>query len=919
MHQHYDPASKTQVIADPEGVVRGLLPDEPVATEASTAHLAAEEYLRKHADLLGVEPAELENLTATRAVKPVPAGTEFRLHTEDQQFDTTTVVYDQTHFGLPVWEAALAVHMKNEPYRVVSASSSRHPDLSVKKPTAAALKRFENLNERTLASLLGLKAAAKEYDRKSLKVEGTRLVVYRYEAAKREPEEHSEGEGLVAEVHPTLPLPPLPDSITEDAHYVSAVVHFELDTPQFPELHWRAIIDVSTGAVLHLRAFVDTVTGMVFQADPITTTPSGPLPNGTTAALNAKRSSQTLEGLNPPVNNSQALQGGLVTVSDVEQPPTIAPPTRPGGSSFDFDSRTDNFAAVNAYYHCDRFFRLVQSMGFSLPTYFGPTPFPSPTDHRGRMNTANGIEINAHCLGLAGGTGILQTTFALADLGDIANPIGIACDWRVVLHELGGHGILYSHVHGPNFGFAHSAGDSFAAILNDPTSAAPDRFVTFPWVNIGRRHDRPANGGWAWYGANDVGGYSTEQILCTTHFRVYRSIGGDAALPNGLGSRQFAARFVSYLILRTIGSLTPATNPPKVDQGYVQALLAADLGDWTSEGHAGGAYGKVIRWAFEKQGLFQPPNTPLPVNTEGAPPAVDVYIEDGRHGEYQYQPVHWDCHAIWNRRQADGLATHEDPAVGVTNFAYVKIKNRGTQPATNVVVNAFQADPAAGLVYPNDWQPMTTAQLPAADVPANSSAEITVGPFEWTPAHLGHECMFMVVSAAGDPSNVSNFAPGESIPEWRLVPHDNNIGQRNVTPVQFTNIKKWLREISRLRFTVKNPHARGARVILVATIPRLLVQRGWKLEFTNPGGGALKLRPGEGKEISMRLVDGKPFTAAELAKARGPAIRIEAYANGILVGGMTYPVGPARRAKETKAKPRRKAKTKAKGTARRKR
>ena len=39
----------------------------------------------------------------------------------------------------------------------------------------------------------------------------------------------------------------------------------------------------------------------------------------------------------------------------------------------------------------------------------------------------------------------------------------------------------------PNFGFSHSAGDSIAVILNDPETQAPDRFVSFPWVNIGRR------------------------------------------------------------------------------------------------------------------------------------------------------------------------------------------------------------------------------------------------------------------------------------------------------------------------------------------------------------------------------------------------------------------------------------------------
>jgi zinc metalloprotease ZmpB len=892
MHQHYDSMTKTYVQTDEEGIVRGLVPEEPSASGAATAQLAAQEYLEQHADLLGVAPTALENLSGAREAQPIEAGSEFRIHTEQQQFDTTTVAYDQTYFGLPVWEASVALHVKHEPYRVVAASSTRHPDLTVKRPPEAALRRFKEIDEQTLAPLLGLKPGSR--DSKSLKITGTRLVVYQYEAAKRLPEaEARTGDELVAHEHPTLPLPPLPPSIVEDGHYVSAVVHFELGTREYPTLNWRVIIDVAAGAVLHLRAFVDDVSALVFEQDPITTAPSGPLPSATSALLNPKRVSVLLPGLNPPSNGTQGLQGAIVAVSDVESPP-VTPPTT-SGVDFNYDSRSNDFAAANAYYHCDRFFRLVEGMGFNLASYFGPTPFPSPVDHRGFGGTGN--VVNAHCLGLPGGVGVLQTAFALADLGDLVHPIGIACDWRVVLHELGGHGILYPHVHSPNFGFSHSAGDSFAAILNDPTSVAPDRFVTFPWVNIGRRHDRPVNG-WAWYGVNDVGGYSTEQILATTHFRIYRSLGGDAALPVGLGSRRFAGRFACYLILRAVGSLTAATNPPKVDQGWVQALLAADLGDWTSEGHIGGAYGKVIRWAFEKQGLFQPPGTVPPVSTEGQPPPVDVYIEDGRHGEYQYQPVHWECQAIWNRRHPDGQTTHEDPVVGKNNYAYVKIKNRGSQQATNVVVKAFHANPTIGLVYPNDWTPMTTAQLAAPNVAGNNSAEVIVGPFKWKPTQVGHECMFMIVSANGDLSNVSTFSPGETIPEWRLVPHDNNIGQRNVTPVPFKNEKEWMKSIDSLRFTLKNPHRRAANMGLVASLPRVLIKRGWKLELRSSEGPikrSLKLGPEKSTEISMRLVAGEPVTAAEVAKWNDALIRIVGYADGILIGGMSYPMALERK------------------------
>jgi zinc metalloprotease ZmpB len=893
MPEHYDPQAGAYVNVDEEGVVRGVVQEQPAPTDASSAREAADQYLREHSELLGVTPAEVENLAPTREAAPVAAGSQFRLQGEKAQFDTTTVTYDQTMYGLPVWEAGVSVHVKEGPFRVIGADTTRHADLAAAKGEADLqddlrdLDRLdEQIDEDRLAELLGLTTGSDLYDRESLEVQEVTLVVYRYEAAKREPA--VDDEATFEHAHPRIPLPPLPDSIAEGEHYISAVVHFQLGTPQFPTLNWRAIIDVKTGAVLHVRPFIDGVNGLVFALDPMTSAPSGPLPNATATALNAKRVSVSLQGLNAPVNNVQSLSGNIIILADPEAP-AIAAPTQPSGVNFDYDSRTNNFAAVNAYYHSDRFFRLVQSLGFPLGTYFGPTPFPTPTDHRG----LGGNTINAHCLGLPGGVGILQTTYALADLADTTNPIGIACDWRVVLHELGGHGILYSHVHGPNFGFAHSAGDSFAAILNDADSAAADRFVTFPWVNIGRRHDRLPAAGWAWGGVNDVGGYNSEQILCTSHFRIYRSIGGDAALPLGYGYRQFAARFMAYLILRTVGTLTPATNPGNV-AGYVNALLTADLGDWTTEGHAGGAYGKVIRWAFEKQGLFQPAGAPVPVISEGAPPAVDVYIEDGRHGEYQFQPVHWDCHAIWNRRHADGGTTHEDPVVGVTNYAYVKIKNRGTQPANNVVVKAYYADPAAGLVYPNDWTPMTTPQLSAPVVAPNNAVEIMVGPFKWTPTAAGHQCLFMVVSATGDPSNVGNLSSGESIPEWRLVPHDNNIGQRNVTPVVFTKIEQLIKVFSELRFTLKNPLRVSARMVLNPRLPKTLAGRGWKLEFTNAGGAKPKLGAGKSIPITMKLVPGEPFTAADLAREKNPAIRIEAYANGIIVGGMTYELAAKR-------------------------
>src|SRR5262249_7144363 len=163
----------------------------------------------------------------------------------------------------------------------------------------------------------------------------------------------------------------------------------------------------------------------------------------------------------------------------------------------------------------------------------------------------------------------------------------------------------------------------------------------------------------------------------------------------------FAARIMAYLMLRAIQTLSPTSNPQSPAE-FLGALLTADAGNWTSEGLCGGAYGKVLAWAFEQQNL-----------DNGAPPKVDVYIDDGRGGEPRSAARRGAPRTWWTRRKADGLTGHQEPALGQTNYAYVTIKNRGTSAATNVIVKGYHCKPSAGVLWPNDLQPLTTAQLPA--------------------------------------------------------------------------------------------------------------------------------------------------------------------------------------------------------------
>jgi zinc metalloprotease ZmpB len=939
MFEEFDTRSNTKIIRDAAGIARTLShADHYVITEASTPQLAAREYLSRYGELLGVQREQMSNLLLPAEQEPSDDDVEYRFLAEKHQFDLTTIAFHQTCFGLPVWEAGLSVTMKDNPLRAVGARSTLHPSVEVRRPPAEAVQRLKTLDVETLANSLGLAGGAVEDA--TLIIDRQRFMIYQYDKARRadRPAKSRKDDSGFEAGSPSLPLPPLGSSIRDGRHYVVLAVYFALSIPPLRPLHWVALIEVETLSILLLRAFVDSVTGLVFEVDPVTAA-GGPGANANNANLNPLRNSVTLAGLVAPVNGTQSLSGSNVTLSDVVTP-NVLPPTQPAGANFDFNARTNEFAAVNAYYHCDRFFRLMEDLGFSVASYFPGTTFPIPVDHRGHVILPNrperpqGDEINAQCFGTADGIDYLS--FSLADLDDQTNPIGMACHWRIVMHELFGHGILYSHISAPRLTFAHSAGDSFAAILSDPGSNAPDPNNTFPWL-VGipasqrRYHNRAVSDGFGWSGdaalhpfdeSKDRSGYITEQILSTTMFRVYQSIGGKSA---DLPMKRFAARYTCHIMLGAVESLTPATSPPDA-ASFAEALMQADRADWPAEGHAGGAYNKVIRWAFEKQGLYQAAGTPTPNDQEGVPPPVDVYIEDGRGGGYDFQSNHWNCQAIWNRRHNDGGASHEEPVVGVTNYAYVKIKNRGSQIATGVIVKAFHCRPGAGLVYPDDWQPMTTAQLPAANVPANSATAIVVGPFAWIPSQVGHECMLMVASNAADPSNIDNFTAGDSIPDWRLVPHDNNIGQRNVHPVASATGKALESAFGRMSFKLKNPFNRQARMTVKAVLPPFLVELGWQMIFAGDRGDAFALEPGRARDVVMKLLRGRDFTADDVRKAKDPIIEIEAHANGILVGGMSYPLqfgtkkgGKSKHGTQRKAKSRSRAQAKSSATGRKKR
>ncbi len=584
-------------------------------------------------------------------------------------------------------------------------------------------------------------------------------LVYQYDPDARTDQDTDDT--LVEGGAPTLPLPVVPDDITAGSHYVVREILFSLPLPGWGPLNWRALIDPATAAVLYLRALVASATGCVFVRDPITTTGNPFTGCSPAPALDPLRTTVDLLGLDPPVGGVQNLRGHFVALTDTDLP-TVAPPTTTAPFSFCYTATSDDFAATNAYVHYDSVYRLVEGMGFNIATYFDGTAFPVPVDHQGF-----GSQVNAAAHGNAAGNGMGRFRNGLATAGC---PVGIATDFRVVIHEFG-HTLLWDHVNSPNFGWCHSAGDTLGAILCDADSRAPDRFLTFPFVNIGRRHDRDVAAGWAWGGAQDNTQYGSEQILSTTMFRVYRVTGGDDV---NLDVKRFAARYLAFLIIKAIGTLTVTTSNPVI---YVNALMDADDSTVNFEGHPGGAWHKVIRWSFERQGLFQPAGAPSPVVQPGAPPAVDVYVDDGRGGGYEpYLADFTGTTDLWNRHAADAGTTHESARLGVPNHVYVRVRNRGTQAATGVSVTLFRADPAGGLIWPTNWTQAGVALPVPAGIPAGG--QVIVGPLTWTPQVAGQESLLVSVSATGDLSNADTV--NGPLPHWRLVPFDNNLAQRTV-------------------------------------------------------------------------------------------------------------------------------------------
>lgn len=747
------------VVAPEDAAVDAVAPRPP------SMRALADQYVREVSGLFDLAPHEVSNLSASPSFIPDAAPSELRFREEKEVANSGTVSYDQTYLGLPVWNAGVTVRINAQNMEVVGAHNEVHYGIDAAAPPPDARYLPHRLGEEALAALLGMADQA-EHPR----VLATRLLVHQYHAGDRidvhsaTADESSGFAGNASPNFPELPLPPVDGKIGEGQHYVVTEALFELRSEGWGKLNWRALVEPVTGSVLYVRPLVSCASAAVFATDPVTATGVAHTAATNPDVLDSIRRTLDLPGLVPPSNDRQQLSGEFIQVKN-EEIPDYPMPDEASPFEFVYSCPTERFAAASAYYHCDWVFRMIQGMGIPIKSYFNNTLFPVPVDPH-----ALGGQVNAQARGNAAGNGMGAFVFGVAQAGQ---SMGIAADVRVVLHEFG-HALLWDHVNSPNFGFAHSAGDSLACILHDPETKCTDPHDTFPFMNassrLSRRHDREVGKGWAWFGPMWDPQYRGEQILSTTMFRIYRACGGAS---NDPVVKRRASRYVVYLIIKACGMLSFMSRDPVV---FVQALTEADATTLVFEGQPGGALRKVIRWSFEKQGLFQPAGAPVPVMREGDAPSIDVYIDDGRAGEYTPGAVDvGQTPGVWNRQTADAGTVHQAPVVGVNNYAYGVVRNRGTQNAETVVVSAYQARVPNPIAWPADWVRVT--QAPAAvNSPIAPKAGVPFGPIEWVPSFTGQQ-LLVVASAPGDISCAETVTAGP-IDSTLLIDLDNNMARR---------------------------------------------------------------------------------------------------------------------------------------------
>jgi serine protease AprX len=198
----------------------------------------------------------------------------------------------------------------------------------------------------------------------------------------------------------------------------------------------------------------------------------------------------------------------------------------------------------------------------------------------------------------------------------------------------------------------------------------------------------------------------------------------------------------------------------------------------------------------------------------------------------------------------DAAANIGKPEYETKYYVYIKARNRGVDPANNVTVGFYYADPCTFISYPADWKNGQSGD------PAQGSIEVdglrtnlylidsipaqdarVAGPFEWMPPLptaatqtqtladgriLGHFCLLARLDCAADPIVFTGGAQS-------TVRNDNNIGMKNLWvveaemtwPLMIGKLSREMGRFSRLEVELIDPLR---SVLLEMRIPQRVLQ-----------------------------------------------------------------------------------------------
>ena len=472
---------------------------------------------------------------------------------------TESVIYQQSHDGIPVYGAQLVVGLQKADGKVASAVNQIDYGLP---PTLSAADVVTTAAQAASVARDGLRGLVGD-----VVVGAPSLFVYRRTT-------RSVRAGSTPESERILGL----SRGQPDQAYVAWLV--PTDTKE-PNGNWDLFVDARSGIVVDVvsRRRDAPVKGFAFVPDPITTSRDPSLSTATSAdILDRQRREVDLGALETGADGRHVLAGRWCYCRDLEAP-VFAPPTEP--AEFKYGSQDRKFLWVMAYYWVTQAIEHVRS--------FGNATFNAPTEAVRLAIDAQGLRgaDNSHFTTDAGGTPYLA--FGEGGVPD-------ASDAHVIIHEFGHAMHWYIGTSQNLAGNEEGFGDFLAGSFLDRFNAAQfGRNEVFPWDNnkanryssdrffdTKRRFDDPEH--------DHLEVHARGSVLAATLWELFLDRGGASEAED---HRRAAADAVLHIYAEML--VSAAQDAPVAD--LANGMITADRALNT------GRHGAAIKRAFEGRGL----------------------------------------------------------------------------------------------------------------------------------------------------------------------------------------------------------------------------------------------------------------------------------------------------------------------------